>query len=228
MVAVSKTHISNLALSHVGSRHNIEDVDVEESVEAKECRLWIDYSRQQALASYDWNFARAREVLTLHADEIPTTDNQPMARVWGFRYKYPANCLAVRKIQHPNAPPADAVPFDIELAPDRKSKTILTDLETAVAVFTFDQLEISLYTPKFILAHSLALAVNICFTLTGKVKLKNQLKSDFFEVSASAAADAANESVKEPPRDADWIRSRTGVFNAGPIRDWQAFPNGSS
>ncbi len=141
----------------------------------------------------------------------------------------PANCLAVRKIQHPNAPPDDAVPFDIELAPDNKSKTILTDLASAVAVYTFDQQELSLYTPKFVLAFSLALAVNICFTLTAKTKLKKQLTSDFFGVVNSAAADALNEQVEPPPRDADWIRVRGGVNSkATAIRDWRAFPSGNS
>lgn len=228
MVAITTTHISNLALSHVGDRHNIEDIDAEQSVEARECLLWMDYSRQQTLASFDWNFARARVVLTLHSETIPTASNQPMAGVWGFRYQYPANCLAVRKVQHPNAPPADAITFEIELAPDRKAKTILCNLENAIAVFTFDQQELSLYTPKAVHAFSLALAVNICFTITGHVKLKKQLMNDFLLAITAAASDTLNEQVKPPPRDADWIRDRTGIPNAMSNQAWRAYPDGTN
>ena len=228
MASISKTQIANMALSHVGDRHNIENVETEVSTEADECRLWYDYSREQALQSYDWNFARARVQLTTHAAEIPTTANEPMAGVWAYRYIYPAGCLAVRKIQHPNAPPDDALPFEIELSPDKKTKTILTNMESAVCVYTFAQEEVSLYPPKFVLALSLALAVNICFTLSGKIKLKERLYRDFLDASASAAADSANEQVSPSPRDADWIRDRSGVSKAKQGGSWTAYPSGSN
>lgn len=228
MASISKTQIANMALSHVGDRHNVNDIDTEVSTEADEVRLWYDYSRQQALQEHNWNFARARVQLTTHEAAIPDTSNTPMAGVWAYRYVYPSDCLAVRKIQHPLAPPANAVPFDIELSPDKKTKTILTDMENAVCVYTFDQQEMSLYSPKFVLALSLALAVNICYTLSGKLKLKNLLYRDFLTVSASAAADSANEQVSPPPRDAESIRARGFSSLASSGGTWTALPSGRS
>ena len=228
MASISKTQIANMALSHVGDRHNIESIDNEVSTEADEVRLWYDFSRQQALQGGDWSFARVRAVLTTHSEEIPTETNTPMAGVWAFRYVYPANCLAVRKIQHPNAPPSDAVPFQIELASDGNTKTILTNMESAVAVYTLDQEQVVLYSPKFVLALSLALAVNICFTLTGKLKLKASLQKDFLRVVGSAGADDANEQVSPPPRDSDWIRDRTGVMKGIRGQDWRPFADGNN
>ncbi len=101
-------------------------------------------------------------------------------------------------------------------------------METAVGVYTMDQQEVGLFSPKFVLAVSLALAVNICFTLTGKLKLKIGLQNDFLRVSSSAGADDANEQVSPPPRDADWIRDRTGVRKGTRGQDWRPFADGNN
>ncbi len=123
MASISKTQIANMALSHCGDRHNIENVDSEVSTEADECRLWYDFSREQALQGGDWSFARKRVQLTTHSEAIPTTANTPMAGVWAYRYVYPADCLAMRKIQHPHSQPGDPLPFELQLTKDGETKT---------------------------------------------------------------------------------------------------------
>lgn len=228
MVAISKTHIGNMALSHVGTRHNIENVDTEQSTEAEAVRLWYDFSRQQALESHDWNFARKRVVATLHSSTIPTTAGQPMAGVWGFRYKYPNDAVVIRKIQHPNSPPDDAFPFDVEVSPVGTEKTVLCNIENAVIVYTFDQTALNLYLPSFVLAFSLALAVNISFSLTGKLSLEKALREKFFRAIGAAGSSSANESVEAPPRDADWIRARSGGSRGTTGSPWSAFPDGDN
>lgn len=228
MAAISKTHIGNLALTHVGARHNIENVDTEQSSEADVIRLWYDFARQQALESHDWGFARKRVVATLHADTISTTSNTPYAGVWGFRYKYPNDCIVMRKIQHPNAPPDDAIPFEIELSLDGNEKTVLTNLETAVLVYTFDQEQLNLFSPSFVVAHSLFLAAHIAFSITGKITLKKELERQAFQSVALAGASDANEGMEPPPRDADWIRARHGSANTTPGQPWRSFPDGSN
>ena len=45
---------------------------------------------------------------------------------------------------------ADAIPFEIELSDDQQTKTILTDLDEAVGVFTFDLTDVTLFSEFFV------------------------------------------------------------------------------
>lgn len=218
MPTISDTRIANMALSHVGSRANIESLDDEVSTEAKVCRLWFDFSRTQTLEAFDWNFARVRVVLTTHG-EVPPDG------VWGFRYVYPGDCVSARKLENPTGTVAgqtgvwvsnfstpairgDAIPFEIEMNAAGNEKTILTDLSDATLVYTFEQKAMHLWSPLSVEAIALALASHISFTLTGKVKLSQNLAQTFQNIMLLAPASNANEMVDKPPRDAEHIRGR--------------------
>ena len=227
MAQISDTLIANMALTHIGEENDIESL-LEETTQAKAVNTWYDFSLQQALEAFDWSFARRRVVLTLHGDTISTTSQQPLAGVWGFRYVYPEDCVVVRKLQHPNAPPDNALPFEIELSLDGTEKTIVTNVENAVAVFTFLQRAANLYTPGFVLGFSLALAMNVAFTLTGKLSVAKEMERRFAVAISHAAANMLNEAVEKPPRDADWIRHRTGSGTGTVGQDWRPFADGNN
>ncbi len=226
-VTTSETQIANMALSHLGDA-KIESLSDTDSAEAAEARTWYGYSRVATLEAADWNFARKRVVATLDTDTISTTVNTPLAGVWGFRYRYPADCIMMRKIQHPAAPPADAFPFEVEVNLKGTTKTVLTDVENAVLVYTMDQELTNLYTPGFVLAMSLMLGSNMAFSLTGKLSLKKSIRQEFLRTLPAAAASAANEQVSPPPRDADWLRARNQDVGAVNATKWQAYPDGSN
>ncbi len=210
---ISKIRIANMALSNVGAKSTIESF-TEGSAESNAAELWYDYSRLQALAAHDWSFARRRATLTVHADAPPDG-------VWAYRYVYPVDCVKFRKIQNPTGSPlvtfnmdsdqanaADAIPFDVEMDDDADTKSIITDLNEAVGVYTFDQERPELFTPFFVQMFAMAIASNVCFELTGKLDLQEKIVGRFLQLSRAAPAVDSNERVDKPPRDADWIRSR--------------------
>ena len=202
----SPTGIANMALSHIGS-DTIESIDANEPT-ANQCRIWYDVCRRQILEAYDWSFARKREQLALHGDTISETSSDPLAGVWGFRYRYPADAIVLRKIQNANAPPDDTTPYDVETSLDGEEKTILTNLGEAVAVYTYDAKDAGLFSPLFIRAFSHLLASSIAFNITGKKKLTQQQGQIYQLTLLGATAANANESRESPPRDADWMRGR--------------------
>ena len=204
---ISPIGISNMALSHVGAKSTIESF-TEESSEAELVNLWYDYSRLQVLEASDWNFARKRITMALHGDTISETSSDPLAGVWAYRYDYPGDCIAARKIQNSAAPPGDATPFDIETSLDGQQKTILTDLQDAVLVYTWDLTNTDMFSPLFVLALSHLIAHHIAFSLTGKKSIKNEEFTIYNRTLADAKSMVANEAVESPPRDADWIRAR--------------------
>jgi hypothetical protein len=214
MAATSPVIIGRLALSHIGARANLESLD-EQSPQAFQVKQWYDIAREQALEAFDWNFARVRKTLALHGDAPPTGQ-------WGYRYQYPANVLYVRKLENPftnvNNPifpheplagfGSDDVPFEIEQAPDG-TRSLVTNLENAIAICTKNETLTNLFTPTFVQAMSHVLASHIAVALTGKRSIKESQIQMFFAIVAQAQALDANQQRERPPRDADWIRARS-------------------
>ena len=133
MAVLSKVDIGNLALSNVGEQSVIESFE-EETTPARQVALWYDRMRRQALEYHNWSFARKRQMLASHPDPIPLNER------WHFRYVYPADCLKFREIENPLGPDADAIPFTIESSDNGLEKTILTNVEEATGIYTFDQI----------------------------------------------------------------------------------------
>lgn len=200
---ISDLRIANMALSHLGAAR-IESL-TEGSTESKEVELWLEFTRLQVLQSHDWGFARRRVDLTLHGDQPPTTSNDPWSGVYTYRYVYPGDCVSFRKIQSPGT---DAVAFEIETQPDGKAKSILTNQQYAVGVYTFNATYADQYPPHFVVALSQALAANMAMSLTGQPQVKDYMMNLAFRTVAGAAADDLNENMFDPPRDADWVRGR--------------------
>lgn len=215
MATISKVKIGNMALSNIGARSSIEDL-TENTAEARQINLWYDFARGEALEAFDWSFARRRLTLALHADDPPDG-------VWGFRYQYPADALVMRFLQSPsNAASTDtifqawdtettagnAVPYVIEIDDAKESKTILTNLEDAIGVYTFDLETTSLFSKLFIQTLAANLGFHIAMALTGKSDIRKEQYDRFLELLTFAPAANANEEVPKAPREAEWIRGR--------------------
>lgn len=198
-MSVSAVDIANMALSHLGTGRI--ELLTETSVEAAEANTWYDFARTQVLEDFDWTFARQRTDLTTHNDDALEDE-------WAYRYAYPADCLKLRKLVNPAGRDDDAVPFELNLSEDGTEKTILTDLNDAVAVYTKDIQNTALFDRHFILAMSYLLAHYMAFALTGSSDMQDKMLNIYSRVIRMAQAANANEEVAEPERDASWIRGR--------------------
>jgi hypothetical protein len=198
MASISKVKICNMALSSVG-KGTIEAID-EDSAEANQCDLWYDHARQEALEAYDWSFARKRDTLSEHSDDPPDQ--------WTYRYTYPADCVALRRLWNPSGEEDDAVPYEIETDDENEVKTVLTDQEDAVAVYTFDCETTTLFSKHFVKTLAANLAHYIAYALTGKRGIQDSMLSRYNGYIRSASGQNANEKVDAPPREAEWIRGR--------------------
>ena len=200
MATISKVKIANMALASIGTDSTIESF-TENSAEAAQINLWYDYSRIQALEAFDWSFARKRQTLTLHSEDAPDG-------VFGFRYQYPDTAVTFRKMQNPLGDAADNIPYLVEMDATGNEKTILTDLEDAIGVFTFDLTSTPLFSAHFVRTLASAIAANIAYPLTGKTSVQDRQVALFRDLVLIAPAQNANENQDKPPRDAEWIRAR--------------------
>ena len=200
MATISKAGICNLAFGNISHKSTIENVDTEQSAEARQCRLWYDVARRQALADYNWGFARRRLAVALHNDDPPAE--------WAYRYQYPADAVALREIENPLGPLADAIPYDVELSDDGSTRSILTDAEEAVVVYTRDLETTTMFPPHFVVALSYLLAFYIAGPFTGQKSVKGDMWKAYQGMIGVGSAHDANQSVQRAPREAPWISGR--------------------
>ncbi len=206
-MAFTKEDIGNMALSHVGDAriNNFE----EKTPEARECALWYDICRMESLEDLNWNFARSRQTASLHAEDPPEA-------VWSFRYKLPVRYLKMRWIENPFGRTRLRIPFQIELAPVDGTRTILTNAEDAVFIYTRDQGNVATFSPKYITALSHLMAARMSKGLNGTDK-DQRIQYQLYNVMLTRAmASNANEADEEPPADAAVIQARSGGTDFSP------------
>jgi len=203
MPSIDSVFICNMALSHIGAKSYIESLD-EQTSEAKQCKMWYQFSLTQCLESFDWSFARKRDNLALASDAPPLQ--------WGFRYQTPADCVSMRRIWNPAGEQADAVPYEIETQNSTGVKTILTDMAQAIGVYTMLVNSPILFTTLFVEMLSRCVASHVAFSLTGKRTIVVDQTNAYQQLLRVAPAYDANERVGQPPRDAEWVRGRTFYY----------------
>lgn len=199
MAEIDQVTIANMALSHLGNSNIIEDFG-EQSPEADQARLWYDYSRLQSLEDFDWFFARRRATLA-SSEQGPPPE-------WAYRYVWPADCVAPRKIPNPAGDEADPIPYAIEMNDEGSQNTILTNLDEATLVYTRDISNTKIFTPNFVLMFSYQLAYHMAMPITKKVSIEDRMLNRYNQLLAAAPAKAANQEMDKPPRESELIRSR--------------------
>ncbi len=206
-MAYTKVDIGNMALSHLGEAR-INSFS-EQSEEAQECSLWYDVCRQEMIEASEWTFARTRVTLELHNEAA--TDG-----LFCYRYKWPVGQVYLRRLQHPFSRQSKKVPFMVELAPIAGDMSIQTDLEDAIGVFSVDQTNAALFTPKFVTALSHLMAARMAVALTGKESHQRNQYQLYQIFLSSARASDANQNANLPPKDADVISARMGDTDFSP------------
>ena len=186
MASLSKVQICNMALSHVGNSESIEALN-DDTKEAKQCALWYDYARLQVLEAEDWDFARTRITGTSHGSSPPAK--------WAHRYQYPADAVKVLRLEREN----DQYPILFE-EDFKTTRSIVTDEARAVIVYTKDEENVAVFSPKFVDALSWYLAYKIGFALSRKAYIPDRALAGYREVmGVSVGEDGQPQPAQQAP-----------------------------
>ena len=209
-MTVSKASIVNLALSLIRESGRVGNPLVDPSTQARTAELWYDPARLQALAEFDFGFARRRRQLAVHSEPPPQD--------WAFRYQYPADCVQPRYIENPLRPDAPPIRFEVEVADDN-TRCVLTNIEEPRFVFTFDQDSTTFFTPHFVLGLAYLLGHYMSGAITGKGSIQRDMMDGYRLAMTQGAAIEANATAASTTGapDAEWISFR-GAGVPGP---WQ-------
>ncbi len=198
-MAVSKAAICNMALAHIKqTKTTIANLDTDTGNTADQCRIHYDVARRFALADHNWNFATKRVTLA-DVGSPPAT--------YTYRYDYPSDCLKVQEIQRLTK--ADVpVPYLIEAVEDGSKLSILTDMATAIGVYTWDVENVALFSPSFVTALSWLLASDLAPALSGSENVQESSLTVYRNYIAAAHAADSSEGKADDELTASWERAR--------------------
>ena len=163
----TKTHIANLALSHLGAGR-IVSFDDDPSPESEMVDSFYDTVVRAELENFDWSFARKRAVLS----NVSYTLREPWTKSLGL----PDDCLHVRAVYDSGDPEPDNIlerePYLIVASGSRL--ILLTSFPDTVAIrYTFYNDVPSCYPANFVMALAARIAGHVSFALTKKSDLRD-------------------------------------------------------
>lgn len=198
----SNTEICNLALSHLGVGKEIANLETEKSQEASACRRFYEITRDQVLRDFAWPFATKVVSLAL-IEEDPNEE-------WAFSYRYPVDCLDVRKILSGTRNETQDTKVPYRISNDDTALCIYTDLEDAQIEYTAKVTNVDFFPVDFLQALSLRLAAYIAPRVTAgdPFKMGDRALQLYRQEMSIARANAVNEQQDERIVDSEFILAR--------------------
>lgn len=221
--------ICNEALAEIGARSTIAD-PAEVSTEANAARLFFDVMRQRLLRAVHWGFARQTLLLT----QSGTLQNGTSPYPYLYQYDLPDDSLTIRYILPTNAgdltaplSPRRDCRFLVTLNADADAKVIVSNVPYAVAVYTADVDDVTLFDPLFHAAYVAALAAKFVMPCTGNVALKSTYQQIAELTLQTAQAADANEAVPSTDSIPDWLLARACgyAYSGNSWGNWYQYPS---
>lgn len=198
----TNTQILNMALSHIGVGKEVASIKTEKSEEAAAGRRFFNIARDVVLRDFHWPFTTVIEVLAL-IESDPNSE-------WAYSYKYPVDCLCMRRILSGIRNDDRNTEVTYKLAHNTSGVIIYTDEPTAFVEYTGRSEDPQIYPPDFTMALSYYLASLLAPRLTGgdPFDLKTKAEKMYRIELSKAAANAFNEEKVEDPPDSEFISIR--------------------
>lgn len=153
--------IVNLALAHLvmNAVANLSTSSNDPKIKAIN-RFW-EVARDDVFSELDWSFATVTQNLAQIADYY--------APEWTYGYTYIT--LNVANIWYifdaATTKTKEEQKFEVKYDPSQSGKVILSDLDDAIAEYTYIVTDVTLWSHKFVMAFSYRLASMVCPILTG-------------------------------------------------------------
>jgi hypothetical protein len=197
----TQASICNMALTHIGAKNLIANLETDSSNEAKQCRIFYAEAVRFVLSQVDWGFATARAALAQLAETSPDD--------WDYVYSFPADCIKFREIYTgARRLGVERVAFEVGLNATRTTKTIFTDQYQALGRYTADVINPSLFPSPFSMMVSYHLASLICYALTKKASVVDAMEKQYQKHKLIAEVVDIEESLQDPIPESEFITGR--------------------
>jgi hypothetical protein len=203
-VASSEAEVCNVALGFIGDSTVIQNMDTESSPQALALRLYFDDTRDEALRDFPWTFAKRSELLT-PVEDNPNDD-------WDFSYRYPSDCLFVRRVWGVVRTPTLTETIKYDIGSDTTGRLIYTDEDDAEIEFTARIEDVSQWPVDFTFAFAYLLAAKISGRLlkSDPIGMGERMMRAYSMQMLKARANNENERRPDAPPESEIITSRGG------------------
>lgn len=192
----SKTDICNRALIKLG-KDTIRNIDTDESQAGTLCRAVYDTMLTEVLRQFEWNFAIVRQTLNRDMSDDPLFE-------WSYRFILPTIPQLVKILGVENN-----VPFKIE------GEFLVTNSDTINLKYIGKIADPNKYDVSFQETLSLAIAKEICFTMTSQTTLKDNLTKEYLFSLQNAKDANYNDTNEIPIQNNSWTNARIiGLSNS--------------
>lgn len=124
----SKVEICNQALAWLGAGIEIQDVEAENTQEARACRTFYDTALDKTLSDAPWQFARTFQDLGL-VEANPTEE-------WAYSYRVPVDSVYVRRIRSGTRRDTESTVIPFAIGQDDDGALLYTDADTCPVEYT--------------------------------------------------------------------------------------------
>lgn len=188
-------NICNMALSLAGVTKRINSLD-EPSVEAQQCKLYINISRDGLLQEHHWRFATKHAPLALSDEAHPH---------WQYVYTYPTDCIRLIRVfceddlggqewLHTAYKNTALRPRTFELYSTKSGRVILCNIEKAYGEYVSGAIDPMQYPPLFVEALAYRLAMELVVPLAaGNFGNRDKLAQYYMRALGKAIEADANE-----------------------------------
>ena len=204
---MSPTELLNLSLLKLGSSAGIVDIN-EATRQAYTGRQVYDHVLRATLRTFPWPFATKYDDMTL----VGGSEDTPVNGDWQYSYRWPDDCLFVRRIvpatQVGRAFDPNPIPFRI--GRDGDGLLIYTDVveDDAVMEYTTLDCDALFMDDLFVDALTWRIASYMAPALARDDKLANKCFAMYLQTINLATVVSSREGQVEKPGEAEWIRDR--------------------
>jgi len=203
-VAYSKVKIFNLALSALNLTREISDAEGDNSNEARVLRLNYDIAFAATMEDLDLDGISSQKDLEL-IEEDPN-------ELWGYSYKYPTDCVYLRRIQSCAVTDDRSTFIKRRVAVIDGQKVILTNEYMAIAEYISSDIPLSALSSNAGLCVAYRLAMLAAPLITGKsantLKKDIKVQYDLFAGDAKEHDHLENQNFEEPEVMSEFVRER--------------------
>ncbi len=207
-MAISQVDICNAALIKIGQDIPIAAMSESSKAARAFTRVW-DRILELVLSEYPWPFTVKTQALALVSEDAPAG--------WAYRYAYPSDCVTLLAVTDGDSAAAALtgspwnpdwlnafmlqrnMRYAFQTAYGEQSQSIVSDLESAFAIYASRVTEVGRFSPKFAEALICRLAWEVAPALAGEVGLRmatQALPNAYIFALSAAKAAASNESLE--------------------------------
>ena len=199
-MALTEAQLCNLALSKIGERQFIDDLN-ENTAPAIVCKVLYPQARDSVLERHWWSFATRRANLALSTET---------RQGWAYCYAAPNDCVTPRTIfAGTRTPSAEGrIPFEWEMNDSAQGHIILTDAQTPELSYTSRITKTALFSSLFSEAVTWDLAARLALALPVKPAVGLRMDEKFDQALRTAIALDLRRRQEDLPPESEFTRAR--------------------